>query len=142
MKAVVAVVAGGDSAEEEISLLSAQTVLDNIDRSKYEPVLVVMRFGKWEARLANHSFDIDKNDFSFQLEENRIRFDFVFIAIHGTPGEDGKLQAYFDLLKIPYSSPNHIGSTLTFNKWYCNTLLSQLNYKVATSQYLRLPAKL
>jgi D-alanine-D-alanine ligase len=87
--------------------------------------------------LANHSFEIDKNDFSFELDENRIRFDYVFIAIHGTPGEDGKLQAYFDLLNIPYSSPNHIGSTLTFNKWYNNTLLRQLGYSVATSHYIR-----
>ena len=137
MKPVIAIAAGGDSAEEEISLQSAQTVLDNIDESKYKAVLVVMKKGIWEARLANHSFEIDKNDFSFELDENRIRFDYVFIAIHGTPGEDGKLQAYFDLLNIPYSSPNHIGSTLTFNKWYNNTLLSQLGYSVATSHYIR-----
>ena len=137
MKPVIAIAAGGDSAEEEISLQSAQTVLDNIDESKYKAVLVVMKKGIWEARLANHSFEIDKNDFSFELDENRIRFNYVFIAIHGTPGEDGKLQAYFDLLNIPYSSPNHIGSTLTFNKWYNNTLLSQLGYSVATSHYIR-----
>ena len=137
MKPVIAIAAGGDSAEEEISLQSAQTVLENIDESKYKAVLVVMKKGIWEARLANHSFEIDKNDFSFELDENRIRFDYVFIAIHGTPGEDGKLQAYFDLLNIPYSSPNHIGSTLTFNKWYNNTLLSQLGYSVATSHYIR-----
>jgi D-alanine-D-alanine ligase len=137
MKPVIAIAAGGDSAEEEISLQSAQTVLDNIDESKYKAVLVVMKKGVWEARLANHSFEIDKNDFSFEQDENRIRFDYVFIAIHGTPGEDGKLQAYFDLLNIPYSSPNHIGSTLTFNKWYNNTLLRQLGYSVATSHYIR-----
>jgi len=137
MKPVIAIAAGGDSAEEEISLQSAQTVLDNIDESRYKPILVVMRKGIWEAKLAGHSFEIDKNDFSFQLEGNRIRFDYVFIAIHGTPGEDGKLQAYFDLLNIPYSSPNHVGSTLTFNKWYNNTLLSQLGYSVAKSKYLR-----
>ena len=137
MKPVIAIAAGGDSAEEEISLQSAQTVLENIDESKYKAVLVVMKKGIWEARLANHSFEIDKNDFSFELDENRIRFNYVFIAIHGTPGEDGKLQAYFDLLNIPYSSPNHIGSTLTFNKWYNNTLLSQLGYSVATSHYIR-----
>lgn len=137
MKAVIAIAAGGDSAEEEISLLSAQTVFDNLDRNKFEPIIVFMQNGKWEARLNEHSFPIDKNDFSFELDHNRIQFDYVFIAIHGTPGEDGRLQSYFDLLNIPYSSPNHIGSTLTFNKWYCNTLLSQLGYSVATSVYLR-----
>ena len=137
MKPVIAIAAGGDSAEEEISLKSAQTLLDNIDETRYKPILVVMRKGVWEAKLAGHSFEINKNDFSFELDGNPIRFDYVFIAIHGTPGEDGKLQAYFDLLNIPYSSPNHIGSTLTFNKWYNNTLLSQLGYSVATSKYLR-----
>ena len=137
MKPVIAIAAGGDSAEEEISLKSAQTVLENLDESRYKPVLVVMRKGTWEAKLGEHSFEVDKNDFSFVLEGNRIRFDYVFIAIHGTPGEDGKLQAYFDLLNIPYSSPNHIGSTLTFNKWYNNTLLSQLGYSVAKSKYVR-----
>lgn len=137
MKLIVAIASGGDSAEEEISLLSAETVYENLDRSKFEPILVVMRHGSWQARLNNEAFDIDKNDFSFEFDGNKVKFDYVFIAIHGTPGEDGKLQAYFDLLKIPYSSPNHIGSTLTFNKWYCNTLLNQLGYKTAKSIYYR-----
>ena len=134
---VVAIAAGGDSAEEEISLLSAETVYENLDRNKFEPIMVVMRHGNWKARLNEQEFEIDKNDFSFQFDGNSIKFDYVFIAIHGTPGEDGKLQAYFDLLQIPYSSPNHIGSTLTFNKWYCNTLLNQLGYHTAKSLYYR-----
>ena len=137
MKMVIAIAAGGDSAEEEISLLSAETVYENLDRNKFEPILVVMRHGIWKARLNDEEFKIDKNDFSFEFDGNKVKFDYVFIAIHGTPGEDGKLQAYFDLLKIPYSSPNHIGSTLTFNKWYCNTLLNQLGYKTAKSIYYR-----
>ncbi len=137
MRMVVAIAAGGDSAEEEISLKSAQTVHDHIDRNRYEGILVLMREGNWRAKLGDAFFPIDKNDFSFEFEGKKVLFDYVFIAIHGTPGEDGKLQAYFDLLKIPYSSPNHIGSTLTFNKWYCNTLLKQLGYTVAKSQYLR-----
>ncbi|MEQ8624855.1 MAG: D-alanine--D-alanine ligase [Vicingaceae bacterium] len=137
MKMVVAIAAGGDSAEEEISLMSAQTVYENLDRNKFEPIMVVMRHGNWKARLNEQEFEIDKNDFSFQFDGNSIKFDYVFIAIHGTPGEDGKLQAYFDLLHIPYSSPNHIGSTLTFNKWYCNTLLNQLGYNTAKSLYYR-----
>lgn len=137
MKLLVAIAAGGDSEEEEISLLSAQTVHDHLDKNLYEGIIVLMKKGNWNAKLGNELFPIDKNDFSFEFEGNRVRFDYVFIAIHGTPGEDGKLQAYFDLLKIPYSSSDHIGATLTFNKWYCNTLLKQLEYKVATSQYLR-----
>lgn len=137
MKTVVAIAAGGDSAEDEISMLSAATVYQNLDRNRFEGILVIMRSGNWQAQLGKEYFPIDKNDFSFEFEGKKIRFDYVFIAIHGTPGEDGKLQAYFDLLQIPYSSPNHIGATLTFNKWYCNTLLKQLNYLVAESQYLR-----
>jgi len=137
MRKIVGIAAGGDSAEESISLLSAQTVYDNLDKNKFEPIIVKMKQGIWEAQLNGQQYPIDKNDFSFLFEEGKIKFDFIFIAIHGTPGEDGKLQAYFDLLGIPYSSPNHIGSTLTFNKWYCNTLLNQLGYQVAQSFYLR-----
>ena len=133
----VAIAAGGDSAEEVISLKTAQTVFDHLDRSKYEVILVKMRFGNWEAHYEDGEYEIDKNDFSFKVNEEKKSFDYVFIAIHGTPGEDGKLQAYFDLLEIPYSSPDHIGSTLTFNKWYCSTLLSQMGYHVAASHYMR-----
>lgn len=137
MRKIVAIACGGDSAEEGISFLSAQTVYDHMDKNKFEPILVKMKMGNWQAQLNQKLYVIDKNDFSFQFEEKRIKFDYVFIAIHGTPGEDGKLQAYFDLLNIPYSSPNHIGSTLTFNKWYNNTLLNQLGYQVANNHYLR-----
>lgn len=137
MRKIVAIAAGGDSAEVEISLLSAQTIYENLDRSKYEGILVKMVKGNWEALINQESYPINKNDFSFQFEGKKIKFDYVFMMIHGTPGEDGKLQAYFDLLNIPYSSPDHIGSTLTFNKWYCNTLLSQLGFPVAHSVYLR-----
>jgi len=133
----IAIAAGGDSAEEVISLKSAQTVFDHLDRSRYEVVMVKMSFGKWNAIMDDEEFAIDKNDFSFDHKGQKFKFDYVFIAIHGTPGEDGKLQAYFDLLEIPYSSPDHIGSTLTFNKWYCSTLLNQMGYNVAKSHYMR-----
>lgn len=137
MKTLVAIAAGGDSAEAEISFLSAQTVYDNLDRNLFEPVIVSMIKGDWKAILNGEEFPIDKNDFSFLFDGKKIVFDYVFIAIHGTPGEDGKLQAYFDLLRIPYSSPDHVSSTLSFNKWYCNTLLRQLGYSVANNFYLR-----
>lgn len=137
MKTLVAIAAGGDSAEAEISFLSAQTVYDNIDRSLFEPVIVSMVKGDWKAILNGDEFPMDKNDFSFVFDGKKVVFEYVFIAIHGTPGEDGKLQAYFDLLRIPYSSPDHVSSTLSFNKWYCNTLLRQLGYSVAKNYYLR-----
>jgi len=137
MKLTIAIVAGGYSAEDEISFQSAKTVFDNLDRSRYEPIIVEIKQDGWHAVLGEEKYEINKNDFSFRFDENTIRFDYVFIAIHGTPGEDGKLQAYFDLLKIPYSSPDHVGSTLTFNKWYCSTLLSQLGYNLSQNVYLR-----
>lgn len=137
MRKIIGIAAGGDSAEESISLLSAQTVYENLDTNRFEPIIIKMKNGNWQAQLNGQEYPIDKNDFGFSFEGKKVNFDFVFIAIHGTPGEDGKLQTYFDLLEIPYSSPNHIGSTLTFNKWYCNTLLNQLGYQVAKSYYLR-----
>jgi len=138
----VAIAAGGDSAEEVISMKTAQMVYDHLDRSRYEVVMVKMHKGDWNAQVEGREYPINKNDFSFENAGERFKFDYAFIAIHGTPGEDGKLQAYFDLLHIPYSSPDHIGSTLTFNKWYCNTLLSQLGYQVADSHYMRRGDKL
>ncbi len=133
----IAIAAGGDSAEEVISMKTAQTVYDHLDRGKFEVVMVKMRFGEWKALIDENEYEINKNDFSFEHKGEKFQFDYVFIAIHGTPGEDGKLQAYFDLLDIPYSSPDHIGSTLTFNKWYCSTLLNQMGYHVAQSHYIR-----
>lgn len=137
MRKILAIAAGGYSDEAEISFLSAETVLENIDRNKFEPILVSILKDKWEANYHGKLYPINKNDFSFQTNEKKINFDYVFIIIHGTPGEDGKLQSYFDLLNIPYSSPSQAVSTLTFNKWYCNTVLRQLGYKVAASVYLR-----
>src|SRR5690554_77194 len=137
MKKLLAIAAGGDSNEAEISFLSAQTIFDNIDRNRFEPIMVNMRLGKWEAEYNGKEYPIDKNDFSFTTKDKKFTFDYVYISIHGTPGEDGKLQAYFDLLQLPYSSTNHIGATLTFNKWYCNTLLQQLGFKVAKSVYIK-----
>ncbi|MAY83877.1 MAG: D-alanine--D-alanine ligase [Flavobacteriales bacterium] len=138
----IAIAAGGDSAEEIISMKTGKMVYDHLDRSRYEVVMVKMRHGDWNAIIDEEECPINKNDFSFEYQSKKYNFDYVFIAIHGTPGEDGKLQAYFDLLKLPYSSPDHIGSTLTFNKWYCNTLLSQMGYNVANSHYMRRGDKL
>ena len=137
MKLQLAIVAGGDSAEEQISFKSAQTVYDHLDRQLYDVKMVRVNSKAWEVIDGNHHYSIDKNDFSYNVNGKKLNFEYVFIAIHGTPGEDGKLQAYFDLPSIPYSSPDHIGSTLTFNKWYCNTLLSQLGYQVANSYFIR-----
>lgn len=128
----VAVIEGGYSHEKEISLLSAQTVHTHLDASKYRTVRVRIDREGWfgytnEGKMA----PINKDDFSVRFEDETIKFDYAFIVIHGTPGEDGKLQAYFDMLKIPYNTCSQLLATLTFNKFVCNRFLSNFEIPVA-----------
>lgn len=133
----LAVLAGGYTGEYEISMKSVQTVLKNIDTETYEPTLIEINKESWKAIIGNETFDIDKNDFSYTREGIKHTFDGVFIVIHGTPGEDGKLQGYFDMLEIPYSTCNSIVSALTFNKSYCNKVVKDFNVvKIAESVHL------
>jgi D-alanine-D-alanine ligase len=127
----VAILCGGDSSEYEISLKSAQTVYNNLPKDKYNAFLVVCKNASWKV---NNNFEIDKTDFSFTDNSgNKIKFDFAYITIHGTPGEDGKMQGYFDMLNIPYNTPSQWASTVTFNKWTTTTLLKALGIKAAKS---------
>lgn len=137
MKKKIAIIAGGDSHEREISLLSAQTVLDNIDKELFDAHLVVITGEEWVCHYHKVKIPVDKGDFCLDVDGQHFHFDGVFITIHGTPGEDGLLQAYFDLLNIPYTTPNHAAATLTFNKWMCNHLLNSLGYACAKSVLLR-----
>jgi len=130
----VAVIAGGDSSEFIVSVKSGANVLKAVDPKKYTPWLVEMQNDRWEVKQNNKKIsDIDKSDFSFKLNGEKIRFDFSYITIHGTPGEDGILQSYFDLIGIPYSSCNAHSSSLTFNKWFCNNYLRSFGVKMANS---------
>lgn len=129
----VAIIEGGYSHEKVISLLSAETVYQNIDRKLYNPIKVRIDEEGWFAFYEDGKFELDRNNFSFEA----IQFDIVFIAIHGTPGEDGKLQAYFDMLDIPYSTCSQMASTLTFNKFVCNKYLKSFNIKVADAILIR-----
>src|SRR5690606_21439413 len=120
-KPTVAVISGGDSSEFIVSVKSGANVLKAIDTEKFIPWLIQMKGKEWivlqnDIKIA----DIDKSDFSFIFENNKVKFDFAYITIHGTPGEDGILQGYFELLGIPYSTCNVHTSSLTFNKWFCN----------------------
>lgn len=136
-KKKIAVIAGGDSAEYVISLQSAEEIAQNIDREKFEVFVVLMKSGQWE--LTNERFcgiPIDKNDFSFRYQNQRWTFDLAFIAIHGTPGEDGKIQSYFELIGLPYVGSNVLASALTFNKFYCNNFLRSRHINVAHSVLL------
>lgn len=130
----VAVIAGGDSSEYIVSVKSGANVLNAVDTEKFTPWLVQMKGLDWEVFQNDEKIaDIDKSDFSFQRNGEKIDFDFAYITIHGTPGEDGILQGYFELLRIPYSTCNVHSSSLTFNKWFCNNYLRSYGIKMANS---------
>lgn len=112
----IAIVAGGDSSEYGISIKSAQVVAEVLN-GRYETYIIVIRGSEWYWEdIKGRAFPIDKNDFTLTLDDARIRFDAIFVAIHGTPGENGLLQGYFDMIGIPYTSCGTFSSALTFNK--------------------------
>lgn len=137
MKKNIAVVYGGDSSEYVVSVKSSKNVLDSINQDLFKPWAVEMKGTDWKLVVDGESVaDIDKQDFSVRYEGQNIRFDFAYITIHGTPGEDGILQGYFDLLKIPYSTCGVQSSALTFNKYYCSNYLKNFGFSMAKSARL------
>jgi D-alanine-D-alanine ligase len=133
----IAIAAGGDSSEFEISIKSAGEV-SKILSSQYVVYIIVIRGTNWywEDKKGRYH-NIDKNDFSLQNDDQRIKFDGVFIAIHGTPGENGLLQGYFDMMKIPYTSCDAFCSALTFNKHACKLFLKEYGIKMADAVLIR-----
>lgn len=130
----IAVVAGGDSSEYVISVKSGANVLKAINPELFTPWLVRIKGDEWivldgDDKLA----DIDKSDFSFAIKDQKIKLDYAYVMIHGTPGEDGLLQGYFEMLNIPYSSSNVQSSALTFNKFFCNNYLRSFDIPMAKS---------
>ena len=113
----VAVIEGGYSSEKAISIKSAQTVFDHLDRSKFDPIRVLVDENEWTAYDKDGRYPIDKNDFSFTKNGTKQHFEFAFIVIHGTPGEDGKLQGYFDMIGLPYNTSSAAITSLTFQKF-------------------------
>ncbi len=113
----IAIVAGGDSGEYEVSIKSGNQLFSQIDRSLYNPILIHMKGMQWTANVDGSPIEVDKNDFSVSYNGSKIKFDCALIGIHGTPGEDGKLQSYFELLHLPYTTCGVMTSSLTFNKF-------------------------
>ncbi len=133
----VAIIAGGDSGEYEVSINSANVVYKHLNKKKFKAYLIIIEGKNWYYLDENSDVvDIDKSDFSLFLNEERIIFDVIFNVIHGTPGENGIIQGYFDLLRIPYTSCDLATSALTFNKAFCNGVVKSLGVTVANSVHL------
>lgn len=134
MKRTVAIIAGGDSSEHEVSMNSAKGIYSFIDKERYNLYIVELSKKAWEAVLPDGTRSkIDKNDFSFMDGSNRVKPDFAYITIHGTPGENGILQGYFELLDIPYSTCDVLVSAMTFSKFTLNQYLKGFGIRVAES---------
>lgn len=140
MKKKIAIVAGGDSSEYVVSLRSAQGIWSFLNHDKYDVSIIVMKGRDWhmveydgENYHNDQTWPVDLNDFSVQKEGERLTFDFAYIIIHGTPGENGLVQGYFDLIGMPYSCCGVLAAALTCSKYFCNKYLSTLGIPVAKS---------
>lgn len=137
MKKNIAIVAGGDSSEIVVSLKSAKGLYSFMDKERYNLYIITIVGKEWQVELSDtERISIDKNDFSFTRNSEKIIFDFAYITIHGTPGENGILQGYFELVGIPYSCCSVLAAAITFNKFTCNQYLKSFGVKVAESLVL------
>lgn len=147
MKRTIAIVAGGDSSEHKVSLRSAAGIDSFLDKERYDVAIVRLQKQDWQVvtewTMENGEMTIistlplDKNDFSYTKNGQKIRFDFAYITIHGTPGENGLLQGYFDMMGIPYSCCGVLAAALTFNKFACNHYLQDFGIRISPSLLLR-----
>lgn len=137
MKTRVALIAGGDSGEYEVSINSAASVYEQLDKERYEVYTIYMKKTDWFFEDRRHGkVQVDKNDFSINLGAEKITFDVAFILIHGTPGEDGKLQGYFELMGIPYTTSDLFTSTITFKKSFTKHVARSLDINISKTVYL------
>ena len=134
----IAIVAGGDSSEYGVSLRSAAGIESFLSNQPYNTTIVLLRGKDWKAKIEEDKWvEIDKNDFSYTYQGEKHSFDFAYITIHGTPGENGLLQGYFDMIGMPYSCCGVLAAAMTFNKYTCNNYLKGFGVKVAESVLLR-----
>lgn len=130
----IAILAGGNSGEYEVSLNSGTNILNNINRSLFTPYFIHVKGTEWSyTDEYKNKYEIDKNDFSLLIDNQKINFDLAFIAIHGNPGENGKMQGYFDMLDIPYTGCDCFCSALTFNKYFCNLAVREIGVPISAS---------
>jgi len=127
MKKNIALMAGGNSGEAGVSLRSAIQVEENIDKTLYNVYQIVLKGQEWFYEKNGVKHHINKDDFSLTLENKKINFDGVFIIIHGTPGENGLLQGYLEMMNIPFASCSSLVSAITFDKVVCNAVVRELD---------------
>src|SRR5574344_1434193 len=142
MKKKVALIYGGDSSEVEISIMSGKHVAANLDRSKFEVYEILLRGADWslcapDSEKAVPVAQVDKTDFSVTFDGRKVKFDVAFIMIHGTPGENGLLQGYLEMMGIPFTTCSSYVSALTVDKYSCKTFLRDTGIKMAREVYLR-----
>ncbi|MBN2348881.1 MAG: D-alanine--D-alanine ligase [Bacteroidales bacterium] len=138
MKKKIAIITGGNSSEYVISVKSAQLIIDNLDKEKYIPYRVEIKGLEWSIDVeGKNNISVNKDDFTFTVDNTKTGFDCALIMIHGTPGEDGKLQGYFDMLGLPYTSCDVLTSSLTFNKHFCKSYLKNFGVDTADSVLIK-----
>ena len=132
----IAIIAGGNSSEYEVSMKSGKNIYDEVDETRYNKYLVILKGRDWHVEIGEKKYPVDRNDFSFTRDGEKILFDFAYITIHGVPGENGLLQGYLDMMGVPYGCCNVLASALTFDKHTCNTYLKSYGVNVADSVML------
>ena len=143
----IAIVAGGYSSEHDVSLRSAAGIYSFLDKERYDITIVDLERNAWHAlvqwdfldgkMIAKETADIDKNDFSYTINGQKVKLEFAYITIHGTPGENGLLQGYLEMIGVPYSCCNALAAGITFNKYTCNHYLQDFGIRISSSMLLR-----
>lgn len=129
----IAILAGGYSSEKVVSLKSAATIQKYLSSDRYESIMVIIDRDAWKAQYNGNTYTINLNNFSFHDGDKEIRFDGAFNIVHGTPGEDGLISGYFDMLGIKHTSNKALQGSLTFDKFLCNKLAAEFGAKISKS---------
>lgn len=138
IKRNIAIVCGGDSSEHDVSMNSAQGLYSFFDKERYNVYIVDVEGSNWHVNFEDGTTaPIDRNDFSFVKAGKAVVFDYAYITIHGTPGENGLMQGYFELVKVPYSTSGVLVEAMTFDKYVLNNYLKGYGVNVANSLLLR-----
>ena len=138
LKRNIAIVCGGDSSEHDVSMRSAQGIYSFFDKERYNVYVVDVKGRDWKVNLPDgNTVSVDRSDFSCMIDGKLVVFDYAYITIHGTPGENGVMQGYFELLHIPYSTSGVLVEAMTFDKYVLNHYLRGWGVNVAKSLLIR-----